>query len=216
MRRTIAAAVAVATLLVGPAVTGAAAAPSGPRSAPPTAKYCAPDEGSVARLYQAFFFRAPDWDGFWYWMGVYDRGVPLGQIADGFTYSAEFLSTYGGLSNEDFVWLVYLNVLGRDPDPGGYGYWVDQLYRGLPWGWMMVEFSESPEFVGFAGPCPGIDTGWSLGDLMDACAYGDMLACDYVYWVTPSGSEAEYYGMTCGYRVDPDAGYCVYRFGRWW
>jgi hypothetical protein len=62
-----------------------------------------------------------------------------------------------------------------------------------------------------AGPAPGVDpgaTGTAYGDdpvldaLWDACAAEDLQACDDLYFDSPSGSEYETFGDTCGGRTD--------------
>jgi hypothetical protein len=103
--------------------------------------------GQVYRLYVAFFLRNPDQAGFDYWTGVRNGGASLQSIAASFASSAEFVSTYGSLTNGRFVELVYGNVLGRAPDAAGRAYWEWQLAIGLGRGDMMVGFSESAELV---------------------------------------------------------------------
>jgi hypothetical protein len=102
----------------------------------------------VVRLYWAFFNRIPDYNGLTYWVNTYraGAGTPLGAIASSFAASPEFIATYGALSNEAYVTLVYRNVLGRVPDPVGFAYWVDQLNNGMSRGDLMVGFSESGEY----------------------------------------------------------------------
>lgn len=104
------------------------------------------DAQSVERLYRAYFLRAPDAGGLAYWHGIRSRGVSLANISEEFARSAEFRIRYGSLSNRDFVNLVYRNVLSRQPDAGGFTYWVGLLDRGLTRGHMMIGFSDSPEF----------------------------------------------------------------------
>lgn len=90
------------------------------------------DHGDVLRLYRAFFDREPDVVGASYWMDVYDKGGSLDDLAWGFAQSEEFRLTYGGsVSNEQFLTLLYRNMLGRAPDPTGYAYWLDQMQNGL-------------------------------------------------------------------------------------
>lgn len=101
---------------------------------------------SVERLYIAYFLRPSDASGAGYWANRLDQGARLATVSDAFAGSDEFQNRYGRLSNRDFVKLVYVNVLGREPDASGYGYWVGQLDRGMPRGEMMIGFSESPEF----------------------------------------------------------------------
>lgn len=103
---------------------------------------------SVARLYHAYFLRPADQGGLDYWVPKYRSGeLCLTDISEYFAQSQEFLSRYGDVDIPNFVRLVYVNVLGREPDPDGYNYWADQLaHRGMRRGTMMVGFSESPEF----------------------------------------------------------------------
>jgi len=69
----------------------------------------------VVRLYSAYFLRIPDYDGLMYWVNRKTQGTALEEISDAFATSPEFQTTYGSLSNAEFVTLVYQNVLGRDP-----------------------------------------------------------------------------------------------------
>jgi hypothetical protein len=73
----------------------------------------------------------------------------LGAISDSFAGSEEFQQTYGALSKEAFVNLVYQNILGRAPDPGGYAFWVGELNSGRRTrGQVMTGFSDSAEYEG--------------------------------------------------------------------
>jgi uncharacterized protein YkwD len=99
----------------------------------------------IARLYFAAFNRIPDYNGLMDWANAYRSGMPLTTIAQAFVDSAEFQVTYGNLDNSQFVTLLYKNVLGRDPDPGGYAYWTGQLSGGASRGEVLLGFSESQE-----------------------------------------------------------------------
>src|SRR5262249_25418214 len=68
-------------------------------------------------------------------------------VSSSFAGSQEFKTTYGSLTNSQFVTLVYNNVLGRSPDTSGLNYWVGQLNNGESRGQVMVGFSESAENV---------------------------------------------------------------------
>ena len=101
----------------------------------------------IVRLYFAYFLRIPDYVGLMSWINAYNSGWSLGAISDSFAGSEEFQQTYGSLNNEQFVTLVYQNVLGRSPDPGGYAHWVGELNSGRRTrGQVMLEFSESAEY----------------------------------------------------------------------
>ena len=103
---------------------------------------------SIVRLYKAYFDRNPDLPGFDFWAARLASGQgTLEEVSQFFASSPEFQSTYGSLNDADFVRLVYRNVLGRDPDAGGFAFWTAQLAAGLDRGTMMTNFSESPEYV---------------------------------------------------------------------
>jgi hypothetical protein len=105
----------------------------------------------VARLYLAYFLRAPDYQGLQFWSGQKREGSALESISRFFAGSAEFEQRYGGLSNAAFVDLVYANVLGRVADAGGRAFWIAQLDGGLSRGALMLQFSESSEFRATSG-----------------------------------------------------------------
>ncbi len=111
-------------------------------------------DGQIGRLYQAYFRRAPDSSGFGFWQGQRAAGAPIESVSTNFAASAEFVNTYGSLSNANFVSLVYANVLARTPDSGGSSYWQGRLAQGLDRGALMVGFSESPEFIIASGTLP--------------------------------------------------------------
>ncbi|HYI61877.1 MAG TPA: DUF4214 domain-containing protein [Acidimicrobiales bacterium] len=103
---------------------------------------------AVTRLYQAYFLRRPDLDGFTYWIGRRRSGTALSRISEFFATSDEFVTRYGDLGDEAFVDRIYRNVLGRAPDQEGMAYWMKRLAGGSSRGWVMVQFSESPEYRG--------------------------------------------------------------------
>ena len=103
----------------------------------------------IVRLYFAYFLRIPDYGGLMYWIDQFSNGQSLEAISDAFAASSEFQQTYGALSNEGFVNLIYQNILGRAHDPGGYAFWVGELNSGRQTrGQVMIGFSESAEYEG--------------------------------------------------------------------
>jgi hypothetical protein len=101
----------------------------------------------VTRLYRAYFLRIPDRPGLTFWIGKKRTGTTLNSISNTFAASAEFKTRYGTLTNQQFVELVYTNVLGRSGDAGGIAYWTGQLNTNKKTrGQVMVGFSESAEF----------------------------------------------------------------------
>lgn len=106
------------------------------------------DHARMFRLYWAVFDRQPDAEGALYWIEQQERCLGLAAIADLFVASPEFQATYGPLVDRAFVERVYRNVLGREPDPGGWTYWTDLLAADrLSRGGMVLHVSLSSEFT---------------------------------------------------------------------
>ena len=75
----------------------------------------------VIRLYTAYFKRGPDHGGLDYWTKQLEAGKKtINDVSNTFARSNEFKTTYGSLSNTEFVTLVYANVLEREPEPSGF------------------------------------------------------------------------------------------------
>jgi Ca2+-binding RTX toxin-like protein len=96
------------------------------------------DVTRLAELYVAFFNRVPDADGMSYWIDQMSAGQSITQIADSF-YSAggQYSSLTGfstGMTDADFVKVIYKNVLGRTgttaPPDADVNYWVNNLTSG--------------------------------------------------------------------------------------
>jgi hypothetical protein len=91
----------------------------------------ADDLESIIELYIAYFNRAPDAEGLYFWGAVFNNGFTLAQIANGFFDQDETRAAYPtGTTNEEFATIVYNNVLGRTPDAGGFEFWVGLLNDG--------------------------------------------------------------------------------------
>jgi hypothetical protein len=103
----------------------------------------------IVRLYSAAFVRIPDYGGLSYWITEYQKApnsTTFTSIASFFASSTEFTTTYGALSNQAFVTLLYQNVLNRSPDSGGLAYWTGLLDSGTSRGSVLTGFSESAEY----------------------------------------------------------------------
>ena len=107
---------------------------------------------AVARLYDTVFGRLPDAGGEANWTAALAGGASLTQVAQGFVASTEFQATYGALSNDAFVTLLYQNVLHRPPDAQGQLGWTSSLSAGHSRAEVVVGFSESLEHVGTTAP----------------------------------------------------------------
>jgi hypothetical protein len=142
MKRMFVFVILLATTLVG---VGPAALPASGVSVTAT---CPEMTDSVSRLYQAYFLRESDADGFAFWVDQYASGSRnIRQISEAFEKVPEFVATYGELDNTQLVNLVYQNVLSREPDVEGGAFWLGRLEGGYPRGAMMIGFSESEEYV---------------------------------------------------------------------
>lgn len=160
------------SLFVSAAPVSAQAAPSSPPAE--FATPCPEMTDSVYRLYSAYFLRLPDQGGYEFWIQAYASGdYNLTTMSDFFAASPEFQQRYGSVDNQQFVELVYANVLQRTPDREGFFFWLDELDSGrVSRGGLMSFFSESEEFVRLTGttlPLAGylnaypVGTVWSCG-----------------------------------------------------
>ncbi len=110
-----------------------------------------PLDGQIKRVYLAHLQRNPDTAGFNFWTGQRASGLPLLSMIADFQSSAEFVRTYGSLSNSEFVTLIYNNVLGRNPDSAGLSHWTSLLDAGVSRAEVSEGFIESAEFVRITG-----------------------------------------------------------------
>lgn len=110
------------------------------------------DDGGMAgyayRIYQAAFARTPDQPGLSYWFDQLDRGTGVKVVADSFLLSEEFQKLYGTApTSEQYIDLLYANVLNRKADKDGYDYWNDYLAKGGTRSEILIYFAESKENV---------------------------------------------------------------------
>lgn len=111
--------------------------------------------GQVYRLYLSVLGRNPIDDpvGCGFWVDKLDRDLTdIEGLVGTFLESKEFIDRFGATTstNESFVNLLYLNLLGRDghPDPG-FQFWKSILDNNLAnRSQVVVGFMESPENVG--------------------------------------------------------------------
>ena len=94
------------------------------------------DLQQLQELYVAFFNRVPDADGLEYWIGQFNSGQSINQIAESFYNSgiafSELTGISAGMTNTSFINVVYNNVLGRSngADPEGLSFWTTALQSG--------------------------------------------------------------------------------------
>lgn len=86
---------------------------------------------AAIRMYEALLDRNAELGGAKFWTGIAESGAwTTAQIAEFFLNSPEFVSRFGDpddLSNEEFVDIVYQNVLGREAEAGGLNFWTNIL-----------------------------------------------------------------------------------------
>lgn len=174
--RVLALVIAVLAAVTG-VVTPSPINPSQPASAE-TFELCPAVTDSVERLYEAYFLRQPDSAGRDFWVREMQTGrLSLLEISDFFAISPEFQTRYASLSNGEFVDQIYRNVLGRGADENGFDFWTGQLDAGTrSRGSVMLNFSESPEFVALtetAVPLAGYFSWYPSGTTF-ACGVGSF------------------------------------------
>ena len=90
----------------------------------------------VSQIYVGYFNRAPDAAGLNYWVGRYNAGMKLADIAQSFSVQTESTSTYAYLANPNvasvstFLTSVYANLFNRAPDAAGLAYWTGEINAG--------------------------------------------------------------------------------------
>lgn len=115
-----------------------------------------PNAKIVASIYDVALDRLPEHDGFEYWLGVLNAGlISPYDLSKLFGMSTEFLGRFANASQQEFVRSLYEHALGREPDQGGFDYWVGHLTRGtLARSDMVSSFGFSPEKQGYLSALP--------------------------------------------------------------
>jgi len=109
--------------------------------------------GQAYRIYKAAFDREPDHGGLGFWVNQIDRGATLEEVSQLFIDSTEFNLTYGNVTDNEFIDLLYQNVLNRLPDLSGYDFWLDKINQGeLDRAGILANFSESEENISNVAP----------------------------------------------------------------
>lgn len=85
---------------------------------------------TVDRIFRDLLGRAPDPDGLLFWVGQLRGGQTQQVLKASIIASDEYFDLSG--DSESFVTAVYNDLLGRDPDPDGLEFWVNQLDGGAP------------------------------------------------------------------------------------
>lgn len=114
----------------------------------------AAEDAQMYRLYLGGMGHIPDSEGFLWWSYEVRFGESgLKGMADGFVYSSEFksyadMNADGEVSNHEFVTHMYENVFEREPDRGGYNYWIGELDSGASdQGDVLMQMTQSNEYI---------------------------------------------------------------------
>ncbi|KFE57140.1 DUF4214 domain-containing protein [Pseudomonas syringae] len=85
----------------------------------------------VQQLYIAYFGRPADPVGLVFWATQIDtaNGSPGAMIA-GFASSSESNALYAGVSTQQKITAIYVNLFNRQPEPAGLAFWVAQIESG--------------------------------------------------------------------------------------
>jgi len=85
----------------------------------------------LAKVYVAYFNRAADAEGLYFWADKLAEGMDMATIANNFSKSAEAQALYPNTADTSaFVTAVYANVLGRTSDVAGFEFWTTALNNG--------------------------------------------------------------------------------------
>ena len=112
-----------------------------------------PLEAQLYRTYMGAVGRAPDQEGFNWWMEqLQTDALDLNETANRFIDSQEFVSLVdidqnNAVSNTEFLDHMYQNVFGREPDIDGYDWWLGRLDNGETHADAFNDMTQSDEFV---------------------------------------------------------------------
>ncbi|MCQ2467026.1 MAG: DUF4214 domain-containing protein [Clostridia bacterium] len=102
--------------------------------------------GFVERLYTIALARNSDPSGKAYWVGELESHRKNGgEVAKGFFFSDELNNS--GISDKEFVTRLYLTFMNRNPDQGGYDYWLGQMASGKTRKFVFDGFVNSSEWA---------------------------------------------------------------------
>jgi hypothetical protein len=98
----------------------------------------------VDRVFVDFLGRPADPSGKAYWIRSLGSGKTMRTFRAQLFGSNEYFTKAGG-TNEAFMRRAYNDVMGRNPDPAGFEFWVNRLNRGAERGGVVANFLGSTE-----------------------------------------------------------------------
>ncbi len=117
-------------------------------------------EATALRMYDSLLDRAIDPNGAQFWIDLVTKGgLTLSDVAAGFMNSAEFKAKSAGLTDEQFITLIYQNALNRPAEPAGTAYYMKDLASGFTRADVAAKIIGAPE-AGDANTGIQLVTGW--------------------------------------------------------
>ena len=119
-----------------------------------TASLTAEQFVAVTEMYTAYFNRAADAEGLYFWADKMADGLTMRAMAEIFFHSDESRGIYADPDDSHaFVTSIYANLLGRAPDAGGFEFWRGKLETGaISHGTFVLEA------IGVAQAAGGVDS----------------------------------------------------------
>jgi Ca2+-binding RTX toxin-like protein len=106
--------------------------------------------GSLVRMYDALFDRAPDAGGLNYWIGTFENGNTIATIADAFVTMAE--GGINAMTDAEFIAHLYQSGLERTASPGEIAGWIKLMDEGaLNRGDLLLGIADSAEMTALVG-----------------------------------------------------------------
>lgn len=151
----------------------------------------------INHYYLSILEREPEPDGFAYWQGLVaerqaqgdDVSAVFRKMAIFFFNGTEYISR--NATDRQFITHLYLTFFQREPDEGGYVFWLDQLANGMTRNQTLGGFLYSDEFTDFMQalglspppskwwmPRPGVSWQWQLTGPVDTHFDVDMYDID--------------------------------------
>ena len=109
----------------------------------------------ITHYYVSILEREPEADGLAFWLNRIAENQAYGlsvksvfrDMADFFFNSPEYIGR--NTTDRQFITNLYLTFFQREPDEGGYAFWLERLAEGTPRDQVMGSFLYSPEFTAF-------------------------------------------------------------------
>jgi len=106
--------------------------------------------GSLVRMYDALFDRAPDAGGLNYWIGAFESGNTIAAIADTFVTVAE--GGINAMTDAEFIAQLYQSGLERTASAGEIAGWIKLMDEGaLNRGDLLLGIADSAEMTALVG-----------------------------------------------------------------